>query len=114
MSSNQVFTATTIAVLVLYLGVLIWTIRRDSGLLLNVNVGTALAAMIYELIPLDPDIERVVAVLLFEILAIAAAFLAWRGSRAALFWSYAVFGVHLCVSALAVFYACCVRLNRLI
>ena len=117
MSNNQIFEAVSIAVLVFYAFVLLWTLRHSPALLLVVNAVTAVAITTYDLIPLRYVLEdeRLMAIVAFEILAFAVALLALRRkSRLVLVFSYAVFGVHLCVSSVAVYLAFFLRINRLI
>ena len=116
MTNNQIFEAATIAVLVLYLGVFVWSVRHSKAALLSVNVLTAIALCTYNLIPLRYVVidEQLIALVAFEIAALLAVVAAFRGNRPALLFSYAVFGIHLCVAVLAAYYACCIRLNRLI
>jgi hypothetical protein len=116
MTNNQIFETASVAVLAVFLCVLVWSVRHTKMALLSVNVLTAIALAGYNLVPLRYVVfdEQLIALLAFEAAALIAAAAAFRGSRPALLFSYAVFGVHLCVAVLAVFYSCCVRLNRLI
>jgi hypothetical protein len=96
--------------------VLVWSRYRGVTLLLVVNVLTALAIIAYDVTPIRYILEddRLQAIVGFEVLAVISAFLAFRGNRPALFFSYAVFGAHLCVSFFAIYFAFFFRLNRLI
>jgi ABC-type Na+ efflux pump permease subunit len=116
MTNNQIFETASIAVLMLYLGVLVWSVRHANTALLTVNMLTAIALIAYNLFPLRTFVadEQMIALVAFEIAAVIAAALAFWGNRPALFFSYAVFAVHLCVAIAAAYYACCVRFNRLI
>ena len=116
MTNNQIFEAASITVLVLYLGVLVWSVRHSKMALLSVNALTAIALCVYNLTPLRYVVvdDQLIALVAFEIAALMAAVAAFRGIRPALLFSYAVFGIHLCVAILAAYYACCIRLNRLI
>ena len=116
MSDNQIFEAASIAVLVLYLAVLAWSVRHGKTPLLLVNMATALALGIYNSFPLRYLVsdEREMAIVAFEVLALVAALIALSGARPALLWSYAVFGVHLCISVGGVFLAFFLRITRLI
>jgi hypothetical protein len=116
MTNNQIFEAASITVLVLYLGVFVWSVRHSKTPLLSINVLTAIALCVYNLSPLRYVVidEQLIALVAFEVVALMAAMAAFRGNRPALLFSYAVFGIHLCVAILAAYYACCIRLNRLI
>jgi len=116
MSNNQIFEAASIAVLVIYLAVLAWSVRDGKTPLLLVNMATALALGVYNAFPLRylTSDAREMVIVVFEALALIAAIFAFRGARPALQWSFAVFGIHLCVGIAAVFFAFCFRITRLI
>ena len=77
---------------------------------------TAIALIAYNILPLRYFLidEQLMALVGFEVVVLIAAAAAFWGNRPALFFSYAVFALHLCVAILAAYYACCVRFNRLI
>ena len=88
-----------------------------------VRTGTAfrccaikIVVAIHDLMPLRYVLEdeRLMAIEAFEVLAVLAAVATFRGNRPALLFSYAVFGIHLCVAIFATYWACCVRFDRLI
>ena len=116
MSSNQIFEAASAAVLVVYLFVLVWSRYRGATLLLIVNALTAVTIIVYDLIPIRYVLEdvRLMAIVALEASALIAALIAVRGSRAALYFSYAVFGINLCVVIAAMYFAFFFRMTRLI
>ena len=116
MSSNEIFEAASTAVLVLYLFTLVWTRYRGAMLLLVVNALTAMTVAVYDVIPVRYVLEdeRLMAIVAFEVAAVIAALMAMRGVRPALYFSYAVFGINLCVVIAAVYFAFFFRITRLI
>lgn len=116
MSSNEIFEAASTAVLVLYLFTIVWSRYRGAMLLLVVNALTAMTVIVYDLIPIRYVLEdqRLMAIVAFEALAVIAVLAALRSNRPALYFSYAVFAINLCVVIAAVYFAFFFRITRLI
>jgi hypothetical protein len=114
--SNELFEAVSTAVLVLYLVVLVFALRHQRTPLLLLNAITAVVIIAYDVQPLRYILEdwRLQAIVAFEIAAIVAALLAFRGNRPGLYFSYAAFAINLCIVIAATYLAFFFRITRLI
>jgi len=113
---NETLEAVTSAVLVVFLAVFVSALRGSRAPLLALNVIAAITIIVYDVNPLRYILEdwRLQAIVACEILAVIAALAAFRNVRPAVIFSYAVFGVHLCVAAASVYLAFFFRITRLI
>lgn len=113
------FQTVVVSVLLAHVGVLfgLWLSPVGFRGLLALNAMMSLAVLVYaasraRLILAAHDWSYL-TLIAFELLALAAAAWALRGSRTASICSSVVFGLHVCVSIAAIVYAFAFKMNRL-